>query len=144
MRDLKFRGKNIANGKWVVGDSIKHTMNHDGGRLALNTYIGARVENARRAGAMKWPVVDPSTVGQFTGLLDRNGKEIYEGDILNFVPESNLLTVKWDADGLFGLYNKAGIYECCFVSFEIRLGTVVDVEVIGNIHDNPDMTHNAE
>lgn len=136
MRQIKFRGRSLTNGKCVCGDSIKHTENASDNGTEVLTYIGERVPNARKVGAMKWVLVDPATVGQFTGLLDRNGNEIYEGDILNNYDEPNPLTVKWNAGGcFFGLFNDEGDCECDFNSLEVRLGVAVNAEVVGNIHE---------
>lgn len=139
MRQIIFRGKSLINGKWVKGDSIKHTENATENGIEVLTYIGSRVENACKVGAMKWVPVDSATVGQFTGLRDRNCDEIYEGDILNNYDTPNPLIVRWNAGGcFFGLFNSEDDCECDFTSLEIRLGIAVDAEITGNIHENPE------
>ncbi len=119
MRQIKFRGRRLDNGKWIYGYLADGYYIND-----INAPVRTVIE------------VDSHTVGQFTGLLDRNGKEIYEGDILNNYDEPNPLTVKWDEGGcFFGLFNEEDYCECDFISLEVRLGVVIDAEIIGNIHE---------
>ena len=76
MRTIKFRGKRSDNGIWIDGDLVTNLTPK--GKMtkypAIHTIYGT-------IGTF---FVQPETVGQFTGLHDRNGKEIYEGDIVNF------------------------------------------------------------
>lgn len=122
-REIKFRGKRLDNGEWVYG------------YLADENYI-----NNINEIAMPSEEVDPSTVGQCTGLKDRNGREIYEGDILNNYDEPNPLIVTWDASMCaFTLCDIDGEIESDFASIEIRIGVCIDAEIVGNIHDNPEL-----
>ena len=69
MREIKFRGKRLDNGEWIEGDLL---------RMLDHWFI---FPDPAPEGIDKY-AVDPATVGQFTGLKDKNGKEIYEGDVI--------------------------------------------------------------
>lgn len=129
MREIKFRGKRVDNGKWIEGDLL---------RMNGHTFI---FPDPALKGIDKY-AVDPSTVGQLTGLKDKNGEEIFEGDILRVVTD-------------FGeVFNRDVYY--LNSSFCIHLGDETDIlsiayaveansaEVIGNIHDNPTIINPEE
>lgn len=132
MRTIKFRAWDTANNNYLLGLNILCGKDgFDGGWMGNN-------EDA-------WPFRNKEEVDleQFTGLLDKNGKEIYEGDIIT-----------WGelASDRFGTVNFSVEYDARFASFGFRssLGLqpftwegsvypVIDVKVIGNIHENPDL-----
>lgn len=133
MREILFRGKPIHDRitlEWIEG-GIK---TKDGRAFIIGMSSKMRVE------AME---VDPDTVGQYTGLCDKNGKKIFEGDILH--SWSDFLE-KYVAAGVveYGKFNCSccdGVYGWFLRDGDIREldGSNNDLEICGNIHDNPDL-----
>lgn len=123
MREILFRGKRVDNSKWAVGS------------LSTEYYkeCGCVMVNPTSDECFK---VDPETVGQYTGLKDRNGTRIFEADILEGDLEDDLDPgAKWRSVvvwGKFGWNCKGGHVSLPIDEFDIKEG-----EVIGNIHDNP-------
>ena len=130
MREIKFRGKRIDNGKWVYGgySFCEKDNTHWITVMGLDhiSHIGWHQE------------VVPETVGQFTGLLDGNGKEIYEGDILK-----NVLNIMVDHEPFEIVFdNDMGCW--CWADAEGNIdpfysSIAKNSVVIGNIHDNPEL-----
>lgn len=126
-RLIKFRGKDLSTDEWVYGFFAV---------LPNKLLIGIPCEH--KENEMSWHTVDANTIGQFTGLHDMDGKDIYEGDILRMKKEDCLVVVGFnDAKGLFGIR----------FSFEYRIGekplgwwlTNYDFELVGNRFDNPSL-----
>lgn len=130
MRTIKFRGKRTDDGEWVYGDLFQPLGHYP---IIINTEPDNKGKVAYiRTGVQK------ETVGQFTGLTDKNGKAIYEGDIV----QSKLKRLrKYDE-----------ILQICFANSEYcgkdKYGSSTSLslleeyhtlEVIGNIHDNPEL-----
>lgn len=133
MREILFRGKQADTGEWVFGD-IRHDYN--GEPRCISDYFGSNH-------------VDPQTVGQYTGLNDKHGKRIFEGDILH---------ISKIADGLGGYYqhpldypvNVVVKWDLCawmwetlcedkrYISFQ-NAWSHYECEIIGNVHDNPEL-----
>ena len=122
MREILFRGKTFCDGDWVYGGI---TWNSSRKKFFIHTDW----EEAK---------VIPETVGQYTGLTDKNGKKIFEGDILEGDLEDSLDPgAKWRSEiiwGKFGWNCKGNKISLPMDECDIREG-----EVIGNIHDNPEL-----
>ena len=142
MREILFRGKRLDNGDWVEGAFLN---DRDGSFYicpAVSDISYGDGGNRRRIGC--WYKVDPSTVGQYTGLKDKNGERIFEGDIIAVPYEEDRDPV----EGIFIYYENGKVYfdethfgwYVKFVGDELSLWEFDDcgVEIIGNIHDNPE------
>lgn len=132
MREIKFRGM-LANGGWVFG-LLSVSPGKDSGRPEKGHYIS-------NGAGMPWAYqVRPETVDQFTGLKDKNGKEIYEGDIIRWCRQQGYHTARrGDVDTID--YYHSNQY-CGFGINERSSLTdkkAKECEVIGNIHDNPEL-----
>lgn len=126
MREILFRGRGNR-GKWVEGFYTPISTGHDGMKDAIitgtdrNCFIPV--------------IVIPETIGQYTGLTDKNGKNIFEGDIVSTSKEDERGVVRWeDSDAAYVI----GCDDNIDLSFLENLWGR-DVEVIGNIHDNPEL-----
>ena len=126
MREILFRGKRLDNGAWETGSLVIVRMDcHD-----AQYYIADKMTGYHTP-------VDPSTVGQYTGLKDKNGKRIFEGDVAKVLQgkDKDIAYVGFE-NGAFMLYPKTGnIYERTLWEYWYNDW---DVEVIGNITDNPE------
>lgn len=151
MREILFRGKRVDNGEWIEGFYA-----HSGEKK----YI--LIDNDIAVGYLAMKEVNPDTIGQYTGLTDKNGKKIFEGDILHFKayrgggfacpigtdiyyrvlfghcnPDSDTLSEYVGFWALDKNYDEDDLYEC-----GNSINYLVDSHgayVIGNIHDNPEL-----
>ena len=134
-REILFRGKQIDNGKWVEGFFSNETC--DGPFSPM--YEQA---NIIKKGSGFWHTVDPDTVGQYTGLKDKNGQRIFEGDICRNTKTGEVVSVKWH--GTFAGFVWSKQKENSNLSDFGELFRAYDkYEVIGNIHDNPELIGGA-
>ena len=126
MRRIIFRGKDIQTGEWVKGDLIQR---HGFYPAILTAYlkVGGKVGYAEGA-------VNQKTIGQFTGLYDKNEMEIYEGDILGVQGMQEKIEVRF-VRGVFAFLLNGDLDN------EVPINTPTQewAEVIGNIHDNPEL-----
>lgn len=130
MREIKFRAKRADNGAWVYGD-LTHVQKI------------CTVEEIQRNGKRSKPVVrvanydvDEKTIGQYTGLKDRYGDEIYEGDILCF-RDTKGVSYRFEVVYEDGAFCFSHYRERAFT--ELRHHNLSKYIVDGNIHDNPEL-----
>ena len=131
MREILFRGKRRDNGQWVEGAFCP--KNSEGPFSPMKDDPSIIKLDKPHDGF--WFAVDGDTVCQYTGLKDKNGKQIFEGDIVmgrDFSEGDGFGVVEWN-DGAFEVNNQSstGTFH------ENYWGQ--DLEVIGNIHDNPEL-----
>ena len=132
-REIKFRGKRFDDDRWVYGDLL-HVGN--GCIIVTDSTLGGPLPDGDTAlsyGIDEIAVVNSDTIGQFTGITDKNGTEIYEGDVLRFYDEESVLqvVVKWENRGFRFVYLDEQWVDCSWPA--------EDMEIIGNIYDNPEL-----
>lgn len=127
MREILFRGKRKDNGEWVYGAYYKQEHIY-GYEKVVHCIITSKDVLSNDLG-LDYEEVIPETIGQYTGLTDKNGKKIFEGDIAkdNY---GNIYRIIFSDMGYFCAENYI------FWEFITDLG---EIEVIGNIHDNPEL-----
>lgn len=130
MREILFRGKRIDSSEWAEGCYIKDEQD------STTAYIGNifGVDGLMLVHVMDIVKVAPDTVCQYTGLTDKNGRKIFDGDIIKY--SKKLFKIVWVAEcAHFAAYPlQENSWSPC-----MNVGTVKNVEVIGNIFDNPDL-----
>lgn len=134
-REIKFRGKDIETGEWIEGDLVQ--------RMG---YMPSIIFPYESNGKVRYGecAVKRDTVGQFTGLIDKNGKEIYEGDIVKTKHfgkdlKSGNHFVNVSAEDVFEIkyINAQFVFNNEARWFYLHRNT--PCEIIGNIHDNPEL-----
>ena len=146
MREILFRGKRVDNGEWISGSILSFD---DGGKVILSSTAKVFKEHGTTTICCNECYdVYPETVGQYTGLTDKNGVKIFEGDIVKEYKTKDKVkgVVKFGEyqSGINKYADDLGFYvEWTTENFLIReLGYWCRknmLEVIGNIHDNPEL-----
>ena len=139
MREILFRGKRTDNGEWIYGDLMQNV-----------DCIKIREQEKDVKHIAKSFEIDLETVGQYTDLTDKNGKRIFEGDMIKpFDDEVDKMVVEFhNGQFLLCLYGERGYmaeygweeegnYGCFEAEPLSSYGD--DIEIIGNIHDNPEL-----
>ena len=131
MREILFRGKDLRTGEWVFG-SFGIFTELDGSGPMQYDIMAAQEESSHP--------VNPDTVGQYTGMTDKNGRKIFEGDILKG---------EYELDGAHGEFHEAVLWEGgswaiqeCGYDYTADIltdETAAECVIVGNIHDNPEL-----
>jgi uncharacterized phage protein (TIGR01671 family) len=141
-REIKFRGKRKDNGEWIYG----YLCEFEGSLYVIpKSYFGTnyfgeahyKVDRELKKGIAigEWFAITQETVGDFTGLLDKSGKEIYDGDIIK--TDNRLTMITWTGNGFNGVYmNDNGTWDD---QWEDQISRSYKIDLLGNIHDNPEL-----
>ncbi len=145
MPEILFRGKRVDNGEWIYGYPLIDTADcqlkaegkcvcpHDGSYAEIYHWLEGFHE-------YEGDEVIPETIGQYTGLTDKNGVKIFMGDILKTrVYVHCKAAVVMYSEGCFWVHNPNGGNMPLFKYVDMESGKADDVKVIGNIHDNPEL-----
>ena len=129
MREILFRGKRKDNGEWVYGNYAVTDNNEKQHFVFQNKAFEFEV--------------DPKTVGQYTGLTDKNGTKIFEGDIVVYCTNTYRATNKEFHEVVFETRGESGYFGIKISNIEtwqfcLEVPAKL-MEVIGNIHDNPEL-----
>ena len=125
MREILFRGKRTINGDWVEGNLFIPDLPNTPTQILIGT-------NTYR---IPYDVI-PSTVGQYTGLTDKNGKKIFEGDVVKIKGKTRYI--------FYGISSFRHTNYGEFAAELAKVNTDRDCEVSGNIFDNPELLKGGE
>lgn len=132
MRDYLFRGKRIDNGEWVYWNIYGEFCTSKGRRTRLTRKTPYGEKYYYYIYELK-QLIDPETVGQYTGFTDKNGDKIFDSDVVDILTENEEVGIVTYDEGCF--YVKADGFS---VDFRNNINGN-DLLIIGNIHDNPEL-----
>lgn len=134
-REILFRGKKIENGEWVYGRGLQQCKDELGNEIvAIFTDVVKSEKYIKKEGryTLYYAPVKAETLGQYTGLKDKNGVKIFEGDIISIGDPNIKYIIMWRNDGFCAKQIGASSY----------IGLTYwasDIEVLGNVIDNPEL-----
>lgn len=138
MREILFRGKRKDNGEWVMGNLFVPDNPETPTQICIGTNI-VRISYD----------IDPKTIGQYTGLKDKNDKKIFEGDILNV--RSYDYNYEYSTKVFYNshtlcvdVYGQDYDYTAIGFAYDVWDDENCEIEIIGNIHDNPELLKGGE
>lgn len=137
MREILFRGKRVDNGEWITGYYIKANHHWHSRGIHEDWFVVDTIQNGGWCNVRGKYAIIPETIGQYTGLTDKNGTKIFEGDIVSISGElKGTYTCVWEEHNFeYEFDNKT-------MSFGLACVYSDDIEVIDNIHDNPELLNN--
>lgn len=144
MKEIKFRGQRIDNGEWVYGFLYKLPVSTGFAYMILTTdnihddsSIEPKYHLAFTLGVDLF-LVKPETIGQYTDQKDKNGEEIYEGDII-YINNKPFGYVEWNPSGYFYIHTSSTMFEYHASMVVGKLIEKFPVKVVSNIHDNTEL-----
>lgn len=136
-REIEFRGKDIYTEEWIYGNLVN---------IEEDRYAVLPVINTMRGETIAMYEVNPDTVGQFTGLYDFYGKEIYEGDIIESGYDGSGMDYRKTVRHMVGYNPKDASFTAEFIGAYPNCGSIrqswinqFGKRIVGNIHDNPEL-----
>lgn len=138
MREILFRGKDSITKRWVYGALVQQQDDLLKEKAFIISYSNYQFGDFSEAVMHE---VDPETVGQYTNFIDKNGKKMFEGDIVSiYNSKAFLFAVAWNDNHYILKCTTNGVSDNILNVIE----SPEDVEVVGNIYDNPELIKDGE
>lgn len=129
MREILFRGKRKDNGEWIYGVPITDESTNDA--YIITSTAGASLKSGINNMCATGFRIIRNTIGQYTGLTDKNDTRIFEGDVIKHEGENFIVYWNEECAGFYPFYDQDN---------PIGYGVIgEESEVIGNVHDNPEL-----